>query len=101
MKFKCPKCGSLNTTVTDYDTLGKNLESKQMNASRIELPPDAWAKIIAAVIAAATDVIKAIIDWMAKKNTQPKKEKKFFIVCKDCHTLTKLDEKTYEEARQS
>ena len=103
MKFKCPKCGSLNTTVTDYDTLDKNLKQEQMNTLRcessIELSPGDWAKIIVAIIHAAAAIIKAIIDWWAKKNTQPKKEKNFFIVCKDCHTISKLDDKTYKDAR--
>ena len=94
MKFKCPKCGSLNTTVTDYDALDKVLSTAQKNKLDCEfcvtIPPDAWAKIIEAIIKAAEAIIVAIIEWQAKKNTQPKKEKNFFVVCKDCHTVSKL-----------
>lgn len=103
MQFKCPKCGSLNTKVTDYDTLDKNLTREQMaflNAYKsCALEPSEWAKIIVAIITAVGEILKAIIDWMAKKNTQPKKEKKLYIACEDCHTISKLDEKTYEDAR--
>lgn len=103
MQFKCPKCGSLNTKVTDYDTLDKNLSREQMarlNAYQCcALEPSEWAKIIVAIITAVGEILKAIIDWMAKKNTQPKKERKLYIACEDCHTISKLDEKTYEDAR--
>ena len=103
MQFKCPKCGSLNTKVTDYDTLDKNLSREQMGRleteNMCELDPSDWVKIIVAIIAALGAIVKSIIDWMAKKDTQPKKEKKLYIACEDCHTISKLDEKTYKDAR--
>ena len=101
MQIKCPKCGSLNTKVTNYDTLDKNLSREQMNCliieSKCELDSTDWVKIIVAIISTAGTILKAIIDWMAKKNTQPK-EKGFYIACEDCHTISKLDDKTYKNA---
>ena len=100
MSFKCPKCGSLNTTVTDYDTLDKNLSPEQKKVllckKMMKIKPDDWVKIILAIITAAGAIIGKVIDWMAKKDTKPKN---YYIVCKDCHTVSKLDDKTYQDAR--
>ncbi len=98
MTVKCPKCGSLDTKIADYNDLAKVLNSVQchvLSSSGVickeEIDID-WTKIWGAIIAALAAIISTILGKLLGKE-KPKKE--LYIVCNSCHQITKLDGKTY------
>jgi ssDNA-binding Zn-finger/Zn-ribbon topoisomerase 1 len=90
INLKCPRCGSLDTVIMDEEKL-RNVGAGTANA----IDPDLVKIIIAAITALGT-----IINSYINKSTQEKKQqKKFFLICKNCHILRELDSNTYNDTK--
>ncbi|MCQ2378640.1 MAG: hypothetical protein MJ016_05445 [Victivallaceae bacterium] len=109
MKVKCPKCGSLDTVVLTKEQIDKAPFSSAQKKEILSLVPATqngqtgsgfcyfeisdvdWDKVldwILKIIGAVTAVVKL---WKALKDLFKREKQEHFIVCNNCHTVSKAD----------